>query len=128
MMTTEQRPTILAVVGCEDHGPCDGGATATCPHCGADGRYIYTCLMSDGTRKGMMKGCLQTFRKDPCAHACELALEKEAHKKASSWDRRILDALDGLNKGMCDIATLRNVCENVRREKAIWMSRNGWRR
>jgi len=124
---TEQRPTIVAILACDDHGPCDDGPTAVCPHCGADGRYVYTCLMSDGSRKGMMSGCLQTFRKDACARACEIALEKDAHSKASRWDIRILDAITALNGGG-DILLLRRVCDEVTREKKAWMQKKGWRR
>jgi hypothetical protein len=127
MITTEQRLTILAVIGCNDHGPCDGGATATCPHCGADGRYVYTCLMSDGSHKQMMKGCLGTFTKDVCAKQCEAAMEKKAKNKTSRWDERVINAIDGVVIGTVSIDTLRSVCRSVASEKQAWLRKKGWR-
>ncbi len=120
------RTTIVAVIDCSDGGPCDPEPTASCPHCGADGRYIYTCLMSDGSHKGMMKGCLQTFAKDACARQCEIAMEKKAHGYTSRWDERVLDAIDALP--YTGIDALRSVCRQVAIEKKSWMQKKGFRR
>lgn len=41
----------------QDCGPCDPGhGSGTCPHCGADGRYIYVWAEYGKTR-GAMAGC-----------------------------------------------------------------------
>lgn len=54
----ETLPRIVAVLGRSDSG--EYGA-ATCPHCGAAGRYVYTFQCDDGTTRGAMAGCLKLF-------------------------------------------------------------------
>ena len=34
---------------------------ASCPHCGAEGRYILTFQVEDGRRMGAMRGCVKLF-------------------------------------------------------------------
>lgn len=123
------RPSIIAVLACDDYGPCEEGPTASCPHCGAAGRYVYTCLMSDGTRKGMMKGCLGTFAKDACAKQCESAVGKKALESSgkgylSKWDKQVLWALDHIET--VGIPGLRSVCQQVAAEKKAWMRSKGY--
>jgi hypothetical protein len=84
--------------------------------------------MSDGSRKGMMSGCLKTFRQEECARECLNALGKQARKQASRWDLRVLDALSDLTHGNGTIESLRNVCRQVRIEKRLWLARKGWGR
>lgn len=76
-------PTVLAVVGYADHGPSDGRGSASCPHCGAAGRYVYTLLCADGTRRGAMSGCLRLFPQAP-----EANLVGEALKRATAAAKR----------------------------------------
>lgn len=127
MSATEIRPSVIAVIECKDNGPCDGGATAVCPHCGAEGRYVYTALMSDGTHKRMMKGCLDSFSRDVCARQCELAVEKKSKRRTSKWDERVINALDGFVCGTVSIETLRSTCKAVAFEKQMYI-RNKYRR
>jgi len=57
-------PRVLAVVGVTDYGPAIDGSdmNATCPHCGAQGRYVIDFICDDGTRRGAMSGCFKLFR------------------------------------------------------------------
>jgi hypothetical protein len=133
MTTSNQqpRPSILAVIDIKDCGPCDPEPSGVCPHCGAYGRWIYTCLMSDGTHKGMMKGCLHSFKRDACAVECERALskQKEAIKGngyVSKWDSQVINALDGFVAGTVSLLTLRAVCDGVRMQKKQWMRSKGY--
>lgn len=92
-------PKILAIIDVHDGGPCEGGmATATCPHCGADGRFVYTFLCEDGTTRGAMKGCLSKFPHHPFANEMEriLGKERDYEKKGwnlPKWDVEIRDAI-----------------------------------
>jgi len=97
-------PKILAILGCTDHGPCDDGPTATCPHCGAGGRYVYRFLCDDGKIHGAMAGCIQLFPKHPLTDKVATVFEKlrdyEKKKwKCSSWDQEIVDACASLESG-----------------------------
>jgi len=131
-LNTTPRPSVIAVLGCEDFGPCDPEPSARCPHCGAEGRYVFTALMSDGTTKGMMKGCLNSFARDFCAVQCERALEKKmkaARGKAylSKWDDQMITALDGFRAGTVSLETLRATCRHVAQQKQAWMKSKGYR-
>lgn len=94
---TKPLPRILALLGCEDHGPCDQGASACCPHCGADGRYVYSFLCEDGTVRGAMAGCLGRFPKHKFASKIKSIMDKERKYRSTgwklpTWDVAILDA------------------------------------
>lgn len=127
----EKLPKILAVLACDDHGACDPEPTAVCPHCGADGRYVYTFLCDDGTTRGAMKGCIKLFPRSPAAGQCEKALAKQSLASrgkgyASKWDERILTAIDQLRAGTLEIRTLEAICEGIVREKKAWMRSKGY--
>jgi hypothetical protein len=124
---SEARPTVVAVLGKDDHGPCDGGGSTRCPHCGAEGRYVFTALMSDGATKQMMAGCLKTFRLSPVAKTCERALSKPRDER-SRWDARIIEALDQLRAKQIGMQDLYRVCDRVAYEKRQWMIQKGWAR
>lgn len=91
-------PKIIIVLGVTDHGPCDGGASAICPHCGAEGRYVYVFKCADGSTRGAMKGCLAKFPRHAFAIESARILEKEQdYKKRGwslpTWDIAIKDAI-----------------------------------
>jgi hypothetical protein len=79
-------PKIVAVVGLQDYGPCEGGASAICPHCGAEGRYVYSFLCDDGTRRGAMRGCFSKFPRHKFAVESARILDKEADYKKKGWN------------------------------------------
>lgn len=127
----EKLPRIVAVLSCEDHGPCDGGATAVCPHCGADGRYVYHFLCDDGTTRGAMKGCIKLFSMSPAAVECEKALAAAAAFRQgkgfiSRANQRMLDAIEQLRAGVIDARALAAIAEGVKMEKRAWMRRKGF--
>jgi hypothetical protein len=104
MKTTEALPKIIAIVGIEDHGPCDPEPTASCPHCGADGRYIYHFICEDGSHRGAMAGCLKLFPKHQFAEKVQGVFKKslEARKsgrRLASWDEDVLKATEMLESG-----------------------------
>jgi hypothetical protein len=98
---TTALPKILAILDCVDHGPCDPEPTAVCPHCGADGRYVYHFLCEDGKVHGAMKGCIQLFphhkltSKIQAVFAKQRDYEKKKWKLAS-WDQEVIDACGAL--------------------------------
>lgn len=58
---TQTLPAIVVITGMKDFGPSDGEGSATCPHCGANGRYVWTFICADGSHRGAMRGYLQLF-------------------------------------------------------------------
>lgn len=56
-MSLGSLPRIVRFLGTDDCGP--GGAS--CPHCGATGRYVIHFQVEDGRRLGAMRGCVQLF-------------------------------------------------------------------
>lgn len=57
---TAPLPAIVKMLGVDD-----AGAGASCPHCGATGRWIYNFLCEDGTQRAAMAGCLKQFPQMP---------------------------------------------------------------
>jgi len=101
-------PKIIYFIGLNDYGPCDRGhGSATCPHCGAEGRYVYAFICEDGTTRGAMKGCVQLFPKHLLATESLRILQKEAEYRAKkptpwslpSWDLKIKEAIERFAKG-----------------------------
>lgn len=92
-------PKVFFVESIADHGPCEGGVgSALCPHCGAEGRYVYHFLCEDGSSHAAMKGCFGHFPKHQFAAISLRLLEKEREYAAKgwklpSWDQDILDAI-----------------------------------
>ena len=88
----------------EDHGPCDNGhASAVCPHCGAEGRYVYH-WEEDGEHRAAMAGCYKMLtghlQKDDFNRYFQLLSEKQAkNKPLNSWDRTVLRMLDFKKEG-----------------------------
>lgn len=97
-------PKIVVVLGVTDHGPCDMGATAICPHCGAEGRYVYRFMCDDGTTRGAMRGCISKYPRHPFAEESRRILDKEQDYKLKgwqlpSWDREIKEAIFAFAEG-----------------------------
>jgi len=92
-------PMIVRMDRIDDGGTCDSGGTNTCPHCGADGRYVYWFTCDDGSTRGAMKGCISKFKMHPFASMAANILQKEVEAKAkgrklASWDVDIITAID----------------------------------
>jgi len=54
---------VARVTSRSDYGPVMDGdpGSATCPHCGAWGRYVYFFTTVDGEQHGAMSGCVETW-------------------------------------------------------------------
>lgn len=79
-------------LGVEDYGD------ACCPHCGADGRYIYTWA-EFGEVKAAMAGCFSILtgkiKKDSVQNHIErIAVKQAKGKTLNGWDKTILRMLD----------------------------------
>lgn len=125
-------PTILYIERVHDCGPMEEGRGGACPHCGAEGRYIYIFLCSDGTTRGAMKGCLSKFKMHPFAKAAQRILEKEQENrkkgwKLASWDVATMDAVHAFAQGEIteDEASAR--IRQATAEKTTWMRKRGYR-
>ena len=126
-------PRIITVLAKKDHGPCDGGATAVCPHCGADGRYVYTFLCEDGSRRGAMAGCIKLFPRHPLCYKVQGIFDKVAeysrkHFKPASWDLAVLDAVAALNAGQINVAEWEHRVNNAFAQRQRYLERRYGRR
>jgi hypothetical protein len=123
-------PTIVRFEGVTDAG--EYGA-ATCPHCGADGRYVYTFTCDDGRRHGAMSGCVQLYPVSKLAEEHRRILDRQKDRakrdgKLAGWDVAKLEAIDAAAAGTMTVADALAVVatENARRD--AWMRRKGYRR
>jgi hypothetical protein len=75
-----------------------------------------------------MKGCIKLFPRSIAASQCEAALDKARTGKLSSWDERMLKAIEQLKAGSIDVRALEAVAQGIKLEKLAWMKRKGYRR
>lgn len=106
-MTVSTLPKLAYATGVDDHGPSDGEGSTTCPHCGAAGRYVHNAVTEDGHRVAAMSGCIKLFPRSETFTITE-ALQERVRKyraegwKLTSWDQKMLDALDAFRAGDID--------------------------
>lgn len=55
LQATTALPRIVRFLGTDD------APGASCPHCGAEGRWILRFQLEDGRRAGAMRGCVKLF-------------------------------------------------------------------
>ena len=134
-MTVSTLPKILAVLGVDDAGPSPEGASANCPHCGAEGRYIVRFLCDDGSRRGAMRGCFKLF---PNSNTRTAKLIEEAFKRKSatvstraklaSWWQEILDEVAGFEaantSAAADLNLLATRIDAIDGRRQEWLKRN----
>jgi len=75
---------ILRLISVEDGGP-DG--MARCPHCGAEGRWIYHFRLIDGTTAAAMMGCYKAWPKHCNYGRGEARMIERAAKKPNGKDQ-----------------------------------------
>lgn len=129
-------PAVLAVVEVRDGGPCDGGfGSATCPHCGAEGRYINVFICEDGSRRGAMSGCFKLFpgSNSPIAKLTQEAYKrqrqaKETGKRLASWWADIVAAAEELQPGNVNVAAFMSKVQNAESRRQGWLRQNGYGR
>ena len=119
-MTIQTLPRILVITGREDYGE-DGAAT--CPHCGASGRYVTTFIIEGGAAWGAMAGCLQLFPKSEYAAIYAKAIAK---KKPNQWDTDIMTGIDKYGRGELSKEQLNNGLRAISNERLTWRKRRGF--
>lgn len=79
---------------------------ACCPHCGAEGRYIYT-WSEFGNVRSAMAGCYAALtgritKDDVSAHIERLSVKQAKNKPLNGWDKTILRMLDYISSNASD--------------------------
>ena len=80
---------------------------SSCPHCGAEGRYILRFRVEDGRELGAMRGCVKLFPSSLIAHEDLRLRDKEIRLKKSYGpqaalnraDRAAMDAIEAFYAG-----------------------------
>lgn len=111
----------------------DAGAGASCPHCGATGRYIHRFRLEDGREAGAMSGCVKLFPVHPLAHVEGEIRKKELDYKRKgwnlpSWDLAILDTLEDFYAGRIPEHTAQTRILNERNRAQAFRRRKYGRR
>ncbi len=139
MSTAAKLPAVLAYIGMTDCGPCDGEMSGTCPHCGAGGRYIFTFLCDDGTKRSAMRGCAQLFPGSGSRSAklvqeafSRKAAAIEAKKKLASWWADILQEVDAFHAAwpasQTEFALFSQRVQEIDARRQSWLKQNGYGR
>lgn len=130
-------PSIVTVYEVVDHGPCDGGPSARCPHCGAGGRYIHHAITSSGAHVAAMSGCIQLFPQDSrYKRHSKLVTEAynrrrkatEERKNLASWWSSMIEASEGLRDGRIDVEQWAQAVWEAENNRQSWLNRNGYGR
>lgn len=121
-------PEVLFVLDLHDSGEF---GNASCPHCGAEGRYVYTFACADGTTRGAMAGCFKKFRKHRYAKRMERILTKAlaAHKqgrKLASWDTDVEAAIRDFHQGVKTEAEADAIIRRADLRKQDYMRSKGY--
>lgn len=122
-------PRITAFDGVTDSGEY---GNARCPHCGAEGRYVYHFYCEDGTRRGAMAGCIKLYPVSPVAEEHKRIIDRQAKREKTggelaSWDQTKLEAINHLIDGETteDEAMQTIQAENAKRQ--AWLDRRSRR-
>jgi hypothetical protein len=144
---TQTLPEIVAITGMRDFGPCDddGEPTAHCPHCGAGGRYVWSFICSDGSRRGAMRGCIKLFPlasgSSRYARLIQEAFDRyqaaqEDGKRLASWWHAMIVAAEEFGRGqypdhdaiVAAQQKLYQVVADAEIQRQGWLDRNGYGR
>jgi hypothetical protein len=125
----ETLPKIVAMVGKSDSGEY---GNATCPHCGADGRYVWTFRCDDGTTRGAMAGCIKLFPRSALVDEHQRLLDRLDERQAkgqtlASWDQAKLAAIEAVVAGRMTEAEALLVVKVENAKRTAWMDRRGRR-
>jgi hypothetical protein len=108
-------PRIVRFLGTDD------APGSSCPHCGAEGRYILRFVLEDGRHAGAMRGCVQLFPVSRIATE-ELRLRtKLADYQKRGWnglnrrDVEALNAIESFYAGTCDERSALSVIDGAKR-------------
>lgn len=122
-------PRVVEILDLKDYG--EYGAVS-CPHCGAQGRYIYFFTTDNGQSYGAMKGCFRKFPKSPYADRMAKLLGKEKEFKAkkwklASWDQDSINAIRAYGEGKILQKDLDRILAESDRAKYLYMKKKGYR-
>lgn len=114
MQALASLPRIVRFLETQD---CPG---ASCPHCGATGRFILRFVVSDGRTLGAMRGCVQLFPVSQIAREEERLARKAKQYAQRGWslNRADTEAVDAIEAFYAGTLTERDALSAVRSAKA----------
>ena len=120
-MTTIDKNHTFKFIGVTDCGE------TCCPHCGADGRYVYTWEM-DGVEFSAMAGCFKALTgrmcKDDEARYWILLAEKQVkNKPLNGWDKSILRMLEFKQSGKYPAEWCDQKIKETLRDRQFYLSK-----
>jgi Zn ribbon nucleic-acid-binding protein len=107
-------------IGIKDYG------STVCPHCGSEGRYIYT-WEEDGVSHAAMAGCYKLLtkkiEKSDENRYFELLAEKQAkNKPLNGWDKRIIGLLKAQESGKASESWVQQKIHETLSERNIYLN------
>lgn len=117
-MTVAALPRIVRFVGKDD------APGARCPHCGAEGRYVFRFQVADGRFLGAMRGCVQLFPVAPIAREEERLRDKAKRYEEQGWklnraDSAALDAIEAFYQGVGTEGAAMNLVKSAKRQNQM---------
>ncbi len=113
----------------------DAGAygDATCPHCGAKGRYTYHFTTTDGAHLAAMRGCLEKFPQHSLARKHRALIEKAAEYTEkgwvlATWDNEMIAAIEAFAAGELSERDAKRTVESAERRRGQYLQKKFGRR
>lgn len=106
-------------------------APAICPHCGAEGKYVYVWV-ENGEERAAMSGCYKKLtgkvslgEKD--SYLAKLAIKRVRGESLNSWDKTIIRMLDFKAQGKYSPAWCDSVINKTLSERSVFLSKNNYK-
>lgn len=135
IVTSAKLPAVVAILEELDYGPSDGEGSASCPHCGARGRYVIHFLCEDGSKHGAMRGCFKLFpgSNSPIARLVQEAYKRSRQakaegKKLASWWEEMIAATEAVSRGPEAVQVFIQSVNAAESRRQAWLNRNGYNR
>lgn len=101
--------------------------SALCPHCGSEGRYIYS-WEEDGVVRSAMAGCYKlltgSIEKGDRDRFFELLSEKQAKgKELNGWDKNVIRLLDYKKTSKFPAEWCDKKIDEVLRERSMYLNK-----
>lgn len=133
-MTTTTKTGLPRIVRFDETTDSGEFGNATCPHCGALGRYTHWFLGEDGKRHGAMSGCIKLFPISRIAEEHKKISEKQRQNKNSrrpkslnNWDTKKLNAIERYYDGKLTEGQCLAWIDDENRSRDAWMRSKGYR-
>lgn len=99
----------------------------SCPHCGAEGRWVYYWI-ENGIKRGAMAGCYKKLTgmitKGDREKYFELLADKQAkNKPLNGWDKNVIRMMEFMKDGKYPIEWCNQKIDSILKERTMFLAK-----